>query len=92
MTVPQPLDKVGELAGRVQAAGFSGLLMRELFYPAVTRAKKRVRVVGSEAALRAAVERRAVRASGLAHGCAGEAELVGWLPFLLRGDYVAVAL
>jgi exodeoxyribonuclease V alpha subunit len=39
--------------------------MRELFYTAVTRAKKRVRVVGAEAAVRAAVDRRAVRASGL---------------------------
>ena len=43
----------------------SRLLTRELFYTAVTRAKKRVRAVGSEPALRAAVERRAVRASGL---------------------------
>jgi exodeoxyribonuclease V alpha subunit len=43
----------------------SRLLTRELFYTAVTRAKKRVRVVGSEAALRAAIERRALRASGL---------------------------
>jgi exodeoxyribonuclease V alpha subunit len=43
----------------------SRLVMRELFYTAVTRAKTRVRVIGSEAALRAAVERRAVRASGL---------------------------
>jgi exodeoxyribonuclease V alpha subunit len=43
----------------------SRLLTRELFYTAVTRAKERVRVVGSEAALRVAVERRAVRASGL---------------------------
>jgi exodeoxyribonuclease V alpha subunit len=44
----------------------SRLLTRELFYTAVTRAKERVRVVGSEAAVRAAIERRAVRASGLA--------------------------
>jgi len=43
----------------------SRLLTRELFYTAVTRAKTRVRVIGSEAALWAAVERRAVRASGL---------------------------
>lgn len=43
----------------------SRLLTRELFYTAVTRAKTRVRVVGSEAALRAAIARRAVRASGL---------------------------
>jgi exodeoxyribonuclease V alpha subunit len=44
----------------------SRLLTRELFYTAVTRAKERVRVAGSEAALRAAIDRRAVRASGLA--------------------------
>ncbi|POX87209.1 exodeoxyribonuclease V subunit alpha [Mycobacterium kansasii] len=43
----------------------SRLLTRELFYTAVTRAKAKVRVVGSEASVRAAVERRAVRASGL---------------------------
>jgi exodeoxyribonuclease V alpha subunit len=42
------------------------LLTRELFYTAVTRAKEKVRVVGTESSLRAAVERRAVRASGLA--------------------------
>lgn len=44
----------------------SRLLTRELFYTAVTRAKKHVRVVGTESAVRAAIERRAVRASGLA--------------------------
>jgi exodeoxyribonuclease V alpha subunit len=44
----------------------SRLLTRELFYTAVTRAKSRVRVVGPESSVRAAVTRRAVRASGLA--------------------------
>ena len=29
MTVPQPLDKVGDLARQTQAAGFSGLLFTE---------------------------------------------------------------
>ncbi len=43
----------------------SRLLTRELFYTAVTRAKAKVRVVGSEAAVRAAIGRRAVRATGL---------------------------
>jgi exodeoxyribonuclease V alpha subunit len=43
----------------------SRLLTRELFYTAVTRAKRQVRVVGSEASVRAAIERRAVRATGL---------------------------
>ena len=49
----------------------SRLLTRELFYTAVTRAKDKVRVVGPEASVRAAVERRAVRASGLARRHAG---------------------
>src|SRR5262249_15600373 len=44
----------------------SRLLTRELFYTAVTRAKERVRVVGSETAVRAAIERRAVRRPGRA--------------------------
>jgi exodeoxyribonuclease V alpha subunit len=44
----------------------SRLLTRELFYTAVTRAKEKVRVIGSEASIRAALARRAVRASGLA--------------------------
>ena len=43
----------------------SRLLTRELFYTAVTRAKGKVRVVGSDVAVQAAVERRAVRATGL---------------------------
>jgi exodeoxyribonuclease V alpha subunit len=44
----------------------SRLLTRELFYTAVTRAKAKVRVVGSEAEVRAALGRRAIRATGLA--------------------------
>jgi exodeoxyribonuclease V alpha subunit len=43
----------------------SRLLTRELFYTAVTRAERIVRVVGTEDAVRAAVARRAQRASGL---------------------------
>ena len=46
-------------------AADSPLLTRELFYTAVTRAEERVRVVGGEAVVRAAVARRVVRASGL---------------------------
>lgn len=41
------------------------LLTRELLYTAVSRAKKRVRIVGREAVLRAALGRRARRDSGL---------------------------
>jgi exodeoxyribonuclease V alpha subunit len=44
----------------------SRILTRELFYTAVTRASAVVRVVGSEESVRAAVTRRAQRATGLA--------------------------
>ncbi len=44
----------------------SRILTRELLYTAVTRARSVVRVVGSEEAVRAAVGRRAQRATGLA--------------------------
>jgi exodeoxyribonuclease V alpha subunit len=43
----------------------SRLLTRELFYTAITRAVRRVVVVGSADDVRAAVERRALRATGL---------------------------
>ncbi|MEU4162130.1 exodeoxyribonuclease V subunit alpha [Actinoplanes sp. NPDC026670] len=43
----------------------SPLLTRELFYTAVTRAKAGLRVVGSEDAVRVAVQRPIARASGL---------------------------
>jgi exodeoxyribonuclease V alpha subunit len=43
----------------------SPLLTRELFYTAVTRAQRTVRVVGTEAAVRAAVAREVQRATGL---------------------------
>ncbi len=45
----------------------SPLLSRELLYTALTRASRRVRVVGSEATVRAAVARRVQRATGLRH-------------------------
>ena len=44
----------------------SPLLTRELFYTAVTRARHTVRVHGPVEAVRAAVSRRALRATGLA--------------------------
>lgn len=43
----------------------SPLLTRELLYTAVTRARNRIRVVGTEAAVRAAIQRQVRRASGL---------------------------
>jgi len=49
----------------------SRLLTRELFYTAVTRAEEAVLVVGSEAAVRAAVDTTAQRATGLRQRLAG---------------------
>ena len=49
----------------------SRLLSRELFYTAVTRAKRKVRIVGSEDEVRAALSRRVVRATGLRQRLAG---------------------
>ena len=49
----------------------SRLLTRELFYTAVTRAQTLVTVVGEEEWVRAAIQRRAQRASGLAVRLAG---------------------
>ncbi len=43
----------------------SPLLTRELLYTGLTRAKDHVRVIGTRAALEAAVRRPIVRASGL---------------------------
>lgn len=44
----------------------SRLLTRELLYTAVTRAREKVRLIGTADQLRAAIARRAVRATGLA--------------------------
>ncbi|WP_445167949.1 exodeoxyribonuclease V subunit alpha [Mycolicibacterium sp. Dal123E01] len=49
----------------------SRLLTRELLYTAVTRAQTKVRVVGSAEQLRAAVGRRAARATGLSRRLQG---------------------
>jgi exodeoxyribonuclease V alpha subunit len=43
----------------------SPLLTRELLYTGVTRARRHVRVVGTEESVRAAVGRQVLRASGL---------------------------
>ena len=52
----------------------SRLLSRELLYTAVTRARTKIRVVGSEAGVRAALARRAVRATGLRQRLQGTAD------------------
>ncbi len=55
------VDEVTVLLPEVE----SRLLTRELFYTAVTRAKTRIRIIGTEAEVRAAITRQAVRATGL---------------------------
>ena len=55
----------------------SRLLTRELFYTAVTRAQDRVRVVGTEDAVRLALGRRAMRATGLRQRLAGLPKSLG---------------
>ena len=49
----------------------SPLATRELLYTAITRARRRVVLVGSEASVRAAIARPSVRMSGLATGLQG---------------------
>jgi exodeoxyribonuclease V alpha subunit len=50
----------------------SPLLTRELLYTAVTRARQHVLIIGSEEAIRRAVQRPANRASGLRHRLAAD--------------------
>lgn len=50
----------------------SPLLTRELLYTAITRARRHVLIIGSEEAIRRAVQRPANRASGLRHRLAAE--------------------
>ncbi len=66
MTVHKAQGSQARVVTVVMPPDESALLTRELFYTAVTRARSTVRVVGSEAAIRAAIGRRAQRASGLA--------------------------
>ena len=49
----------------------SRLLTRELLYTGVTRAREKVRLIGSADQLRAAVDRRALRATGLSRRLSG---------------------
>ena len=65
MTVHKSQGSQADVVSVIMPPEESRLLTRELFYTAVTRAKERVRIVGSEAAVRAAVGREVQRASGL---------------------------
>jgi len=65
MTVHRAQGSQFERVTLVLPIGDSPLLTRELFYTAITRAQQHVRVVGTEQAIRRAVSRPIVRASGL---------------------------
>ncbi|MBF0687131.1 MAG: AAA family ATPase [Cellulomonas sp.] len=65
MTVHRAQGSQFALVTVVLPPASSPLLTRELLYTAITRAREHVRVVGSAAAVRAAVERPVRRASGL---------------------------
>jgi exodeoxyribonuclease V alpha subunit len=65
MTVHRAQGSQFERVTLMLPTGESPLLTRELFYTAITRAREHVRVVGTEEAVRRAVSRPIVRASGL---------------------------
>jgi exodeoxyribonuclease V alpha subunit len=71
MTIHKSQGSQAEVVTVLLPAADSRLLTCELFYTAVTRASRTVRVVGSEAEVRAAVGRRAQRASGLQRRISG---------------------
>ncbi|MCL8025435.1 exodeoxyribonuclease V subunit alpha [Nocardioides bruguierae] len=66
MTVHKAQGSQAESVTLLLPPAGSRLLTRELFYTALTRAQRHVRVIGSEAAVRAAVATQAQRATGLA--------------------------
>ncbi len=65
MTIHKSQGSQADVVTVLLPAPDSRLLTRELFYTAITRARDKVRLVGTEASVRAAVERRVQRASGL---------------------------
>ncbi|NYD43765.1 exodeoxyribonuclease V subunit alpha [Nocardioides panaciterrulae] len=65
MTIHKSQGSQAEEVTVLLPAADSRLLTRELFYTAVTRARSRLRVVGTEEAVRAAVAAQAQRATGL---------------------------
>ncbi|WP_199433650.1 exodeoxyribonuclease V subunit alpha [Qaidamihabitans albus] len=65
MTVHRSQGSQYETVSVVLPEETSAILTRQLLYTAITRARRRVRIIGSEAAVRAAVGRQALRASGL---------------------------
>jgi exodeoxyribonuclease V alpha subunit len=65
MTVHKSQGSQAETVSVIMPPEDSRLLTRELFYTAVTRAQRVLRVVGTESSVRAAIQRNVQRASGL---------------------------
>ena len=65
MTVHKSQGSQFDTAAVLLPDASSPILTRELLYTAVTRARERLILVGSEAVLRAAIARPVARASGL---------------------------
>jgi exodeoxyribonuclease V alpha subunit len=65
MTIHKSQGSQFDTAAVLLPSPTSRILTRELLYTAVTRARERLIVIGTEAAIRAAVSRPVARASGL---------------------------
>ncbi|RDI24065.1 UvrD-like helicase family protein [Rhodococcus sp. AG1013] len=65
MTIRRSQGRRYEVVSVILPGEESSLLTRELLCTAITRARTDVRIVGTEEAVRAAVGRRVLRASGL---------------------------
>ena len=65
MTVHKAQGSEADRVTVILPSADSRLLTRELLYTAITRARSFVRVIGTQDAVRAAVTRPVVRASGL---------------------------
>ena len=65
MTIHRSQGSQYDTVSVVLPAETSSLLTRELLYTAITRARKHVRIIGTEEAVRAGVRRQVLRASGL---------------------------
>ena len=65
MTIHRGQGSQFDVVSVILPSSDSPLLTRELFYTALTRARQRVIIIGSEASVRVALSRSATRASGL---------------------------
>jgi exodeoxyribonuclease V alpha subunit len=71
MTIHKSQGSQFDTAAVLLPGAVSRILTRELFYTAVTRARRELILVGTEEAVRGAVERPVARASGLAERLSG---------------------